>query len=140
MGSKILKKLSAWLPVVLWASMIFHFSSGTIPVASKIFWQDFAIKKMGHVFLFGFLALLVYRGLRMEGVERKKAAILAVVLTFLYGASDEYHQMSTQGREPRLRDVFIDGVGAGLIILTTYCLPSKLSKDIYSFIEKLNLT
>lgn len=139
MRSKILKKLSAWLPVVLWAFMIFHFSSGTIPVASKIFWQDFAIKKMGHVLLFGFLALLVYRGLKMEGVERKKAAIWAIILVFLYGASDEYHQMSTQGREPRVRDVFIDGVGAALVILTTYYLPSKLSKDIYSFVEKLDL-
>lgn len=140
MCAKIIKQLNAWLPVILWAALIFHFSSGTIPVASNVYWQNFAVKKTGHVLLFGAMAILIYRALRMSGVDRKKAAILALVLATFYGASDEYHQMFTQGRESRIQDVFIDSGGAFLVILTTYYLPPKLSKKIYAVVEKLDLT
>lgn len=140
MRGKILKQLSAWLPVLFWAFLIFRFSSGTIPLASSVYWQDFAVKKTGHVLLFGALAILIYRALRMDKVDRKRSAIWAVLLAFLYGLSDEYHQMFTQGREPRLRDVFIDGAGSILVILAAYYLPSKLSKKMYAIVEKLGLT
>lgn len=140
MRGKILKQLSAWLPVILWAFLIFRFSSGTVPLASSIYWQDFAVKKTGHVLLFGALAILIYRALRMDGVNRKKAAIWAVLLAFIYGVSDEYHQMFTQGRESRVRDVFIDGGGSILIILAAYYLPPKLSKKMYAIVEKFGLT
>jgi hypothetical protein len=140
MRKKLIKQLSAWLPVILWAALIFHFSSGTVPKVSNIFWQDFTFKKMGHVILFGFLSLLIYRALRINNVNKKTSAVCAVLLSVLYGGTDEYHQMFTQGREPRLRDVFIDGVGSALIILVTYYLPSRLSKKMLLLVEKLNLT
>lgn len=138
--SKITKQISAWFPVVVWAFLIFHFSSGNVPLASAIHWQDFAVKKTGHILLFGALAVLSYRGLRMNGIDRKKAAIWAIVMAGLYGASDEYHQMFTSGREPRVRDVFIDLGGASLIILAVYQLVPKLSKKMHAAFEKLNLT
>jgi hypothetical protein len=139
MREKIIKQVNAWLPVVLWAALIFHFSSGSIPVASTVYWQDFAVKKTGHVLLFGALTVLIYRALRMNKVNRKKAAIVAVVLAACYGASDEYHQMFTQGREARIRDVFIDSCGATLVMLTIYYLPSRLSKKIYNMLTELDL-
>jgi hypothetical protein len=139
MKGKIIKQLSAWLPVILWAALIFHFSSGKIPVASVIYWQDFAVKKTGHVLLFGALSILIYRAFRMNKVGRKKAAVWAVILATFYGATDEYHQMFTQGRESRVRDVFIDGSGAALVILAIYYLPPKLSKKVYTIVEKFDL-
>lgn len=135
MREKIEKQLSAWLPVILWALLIFHFSSGTIPVASTIYWQDFAVKKTGHVLLFGAMSILIYRALRMNKVDRKRAAVLAVILSTLYGATDEFHQMFTQGRESRIRDVFIDGLGATLVVLVVYYLPPGFSNKIYKLIE-----
>lgn len=140
MRSKIIKQTSAWFPVILWCVLIFHFSSGTIPVASTVYWQDFAVKKTGHVLLFGALAILLYRALRMDKVDQKKAAIWAVILATLYGGTDELHQMFTQGRESRLRDVFIDGVGATLVILVAYYLPPRLSKQLYALAEKFDIT
>jgi hypothetical protein len=140
MSGKFLKQLSAWLPVILWAVLIFRLSSGTIPLASAVYWQDFAVKKTGHVLLFGALSILIYRALRINKVERKKAAIWAVVMSFFYGATDEFHQMFTQGREARVRDVFFDGAGATLVILAAYYLPAKLSKKIYTLVAKFNLT
>jgi len=119
MSNKLLKQFSAWLPVLLWAILIFHFSSGTIPVASSVLWQDFAVKKTGHILLFGALGILVYRALIINGIEKKKALIWAIILATIYGASDEFHQMFTQGREARIRDVFIDGIGASFFTFLT---------------------
>lgn len=140
MRAKIIKQISAWLPVILWAALIFHFSSGTIPLASTVFWQDFAVKKTGHVILFGVLAILIYRGLRTSGIDRKKAAIWAVVLAAVYGATDEYHQMFTQGRGSRVQDAFIDAGGATLVILAAYYFPPKFSKKIRALAVKFDLT
>ncbi len=138
--TRLLKFLNLWLPVMAWAVIIFKFSSGVVPVASNVFWQDFAVKKFGHVVLFGILALLVYRGLTGEGVGKKKAAIWAIFLAFFYGATDEYHQMFTQGREARIRDVFIDGAGAGATIFAIYYYFSALPKEIRLFLVKLGLS
>ncbi len=139
MREKIVKQLNAWLPVILWAILIFRFSSGTIPIASTIYWQDFAVKKFGHVLLFGILAVLVYRAFRINKMNKRNAAIWAVVIATFYGATDEYHQFFTQGREARIRDVFIDCGGATLIILALYYLPPTFSKKIYAIAAKLDL-
>jgi hypothetical protein len=136
---KIIKFLDLWFPVFLWAVLIFKFSSGTVPVASPVFWQDFAVKKTGHVLLFGALAILIYRGLIGQGLSRKKAAILAVIGAFLYGATDEYHQMFTQGREARVRDIFIDGAGAAVIIYLMYRFLPKSSEKIQKFLLQFGI-
>lgn len=139
MAKRILKFLSLWLPPVLWAAMIFKFSSGTIPSASRVFWLDFVVKKIGHIILFATLAILVYRALTGEGVNRKKAAIWAVFASVIYGISDETHQMFTQGREARFRDVIIDGFGAGIIIYLIYKYLDKLPEKVRKFLLKLDL-
>ncbi len=139
MKKKIVRQLSAWLPVALWAALIFHFSSGNIPVASAVYWQDFAVKKTGHVLLFGVLALLFYRSFRINEINRKRAAILAIVLATFYGGTDEYHQMFTQGRESRVRDVFIDGFGASVVVFFLYYVPPQLSENLQVIFKKFDL-
>lgn len=139
MKSVVLKKLSLWLPPLIWSFLIFRFSSGTIPVASTVFWQDFTVKKIGHVLLFGFLAIFIYRALRGEGVSGKNAVIWAIIISTLYGATDEYHQLFTQGREGNVRDVFIDGIGAAVFTFLTYYLLPKLPKKLKIYSEKLGL-
>lgn len=139
MKEKVFKKLSLWLPPLLWAFLIFHFSSGKVPLASSVYWQDFAVKKTGHVLLFGFLAIFTYRALRGEGVGRKKAAVWAFAIAAFYGGTDEFHQLFTQGREARVRDVFIDAVGAGIALLLTYQILPKLPKEFKIIAEKFDL-
>ena len=135
--TRLLKFLNLWLPVILWAILIFKLSAGTVPIASSIFWQDFAVKKFGHFIFFGILAVLIYRGLVGVGIEKNKAAVWAVLSAFFYGATDEYHQMFTQGREARVRDVFVDGIGAGAFIFVIYRFFSFLPKEIRLFLVKL---
>lgn len=113
---KIWKIISLWLPPTFWALVIFKFSSGSVPRASESFWVDFVIKKIGHIILFATLAVLIYRGLIGSGIRRGKAAIIALIFSLFYGMSDEFHQMYTQGREARVRDVIIDGAGSGLTL------------------------
>ena len=139
MKEKILKFCKLWLPPILWALLIFKFSSGTIPESSKIYWLNFIVNKIGHILLFGTLALLCYRGLVGEGVGRKKAAIWAVLMSVFYGATDEFHQMYTQGREARVRDVIIDGIGASLIIYSVYKLVSKFPKKVQIFLLQFGI-
>lgn len=108
-------------------------------MASNVYWQDFAVKKTGHVLLFGALAVLIYRGLLGQKISKKKAAVFAVLLAFFYGGTDEFHQFFTQGRESRVRDVFIDGFGAALAISVLYYLLPKLPKEIRMLAEKLEI-
>jgi VanZ family protein len=136
---KIIKRTFNWLPVIIWALLIFKFSSGSVPKASPDYWQDFAVKKFGHILLFGILAVFLYRGFLSENIDKKKAALWSVVLSTLYGASDEFHQSFTGGREARIRDVFFDGIGASIFVYITYKFLQKLPKKVQSFLVKAGL-
>lgn len=116
MRKKINFFINYHLPIILWMALIFKLSSGQVPSTSQVYWQDFAVKKFAHFSFFGFLSFLVYRSLRASGYNKNKSVIYAIIFTIFYGASDEYHQSFTQGRESRLRDIGFDGLGA--IILT----------------------
>ena len=125
---KIWKLVDLWLPPVFWALVIFKFSSGSVPKASESFWIDFIIKKIGHIILFATLAVLVYRGLTGSGIGRVKAAILALIFAAIYGISDEVHQIYTQGREARVRDVVIDIFGSGTVLFVINKFISRFPK------------
>ncbi len=76
--------------------------------------------KLIHALVYGELATVIYRcGLYQRGW---KGALFAIILTSLYGASDEFHQSFT-GRSCELNDWFADTFGAGLAVLSYYYLP-----------------
>jgi len=120
---KIFKKVNYWAPPILWALLIFLLSNKTIPPASNFYWKEFIIKKSAHVFVYGVLAILLYRALVSEGVNKKKAFTISVIVAIFYGATDEFHQSFTPGREPRVRDIFFDGLG---VIIGGYFARMKL--------------
>ncbi len=101
-----------WLVPLAWMAFIFWLSSQpTLPSAPEP-WLDKVVKKMGHFFLYAVLCLSWMWALRSEGRSRRWVIQVAVVVTVLYGISDEFHQFFTPGRSPRLFDVFIDTMGA----------------------------
>lgn len=105
-------KLGFWLPVFLWAGIIFAFSSLEVNKSTQFYWQDFIIKKTAHVVEYAVLFILLYRAfLNTTSFNKKQAAILSFALVLFYGISDEYHQSFTPGREPKLRDVGFDALG-----------------------------
>lgn len=128
-----------WLPVLTVAGIIFKLSSGTVPKASDVFWQDFAAKKLAHILVYGILTILIYRALIASGMKKKKAIIMAIALAIFYGATDEYHQFFTQGRESRVRDVAFDGGGAVLAMYFTVKILPKLPKDVVEVGKRLEI-
>lgn len=96
---------------MIWAGIIFNLSSQALPQVTGTYWGDFTFKKFSHVFFYAVFGALTYRALVGEGIKKQKAFIAAIILTCLYGVSDEIHQSLVPGREPRVRDVVFDSLG-----------------------------
>ena len=72
---------------------------------------DFVVRKLGHMGVFGILALLLWRALAGATAPRRPWA-WAFALTVLYAASDEWHQGLVAGRHASVLDIGIDATGA----------------------------
>lgn len=128
-----------WLPVILVAGIIYKLSAGTVPVTSNVYWQDFFLKKLAHISVYGLLAAFIYRALVAGGTLKKKAIILAIVLATLYGGTDEIHQHFTQGRESRITDVGFDGIGACVAMFLVINIFPRLPKGVIEFGKRLGI-
>jgi VanZ family protein len=94
--------LRLWLPVLVWAALIFALSS--VPdLGSGLGGWDLVLRKIAHAAEFAVLGALLVRAVRMPW--------LAVVLGVLYAVSDELHQTLVPGREGSVLDVAIDAAG-----------------------------
>ena len=101
--------LSAWLPVVAWAGLIFTLSS--IPdLGTGLGGWDLLLRKLAHAAEFAVLGVLFLRA-----VERP---VLAFLLASAYAVSDEIHQIFVPGRLGSPLDVLIDvaGVADGIAL------------------------
>ncbi len=95
--------VSRWLPAVLWAAVIFAFSS--IPsLSSGLGTWDTVLRKGAHMTEYAVLAWLLVRAARSYG--------WAFGLAVAYAATDEFHQTFVRGRHGRPLDVGFDAVGA----------------------------
>jgi len=133
------KLIRYWLPVIVWAIVIFAFSSFPTGQASGIDWQDFIVKKTAHIVEYGILTLLLYRALKQSGIEKKDAALYSLTLAVFYAVTDEFHQSFTPGREPTLRDVIFDTIGGILAIYSLWKLLPKAPRPLTNWAKKLEL-
>ena len=102
------RTLTVWLPVFVWAAVIFAFSS--IPsLSSGLGTWDTVLRKGAHITEYAILGLLLYRAL-----EREAPALAAGIA---YAATDELHQHFVSGRHASPVDVAIDAVGVSLGML-----------------------
>jgi VanZ family protein len=100
--------LGAWAPVVVWAAVIFAFSS--VPsLSTELGTVDTILRKLAHLAEYAVLGALLCRALRRPG--------LAIVVATLYAVSDEVHQTFVEGRVGAPLDVAIDAIGAAAGIL-----------------------
>jgi VanZ family protein len=99
------RALTVWLPVVLWAAVIFTFSS--IPsLSTGLGTWDTVLRKGAHVTEYAILGALLYRALGREA--------LALAAGIAYAATDEVHQYFVRGRHASPVDVAIDATGVAL--------------------------
>jgi VanZ family protein len=95
--------VSRWLPVLVWAGVIFAFSS--IPsLGTGLGTWDYVLRKGAHMTEYAVLACLLMRALGSYG--------WAFGLAVAYAATDEFHQTFVRGRHGSPIDVGIDAVGA----------------------------
>jgi VanZ family protein len=135
-------------PVVLWAALIFIFSSGLFsgsntstivrPLVQWLF-PDISdpalvlvhglIRKASHFVEYAILALLAARALRSSSRDFLRNHWFAVSLTFvaLYALSDEFHQSFVSSRTASIYDCLIDTAG-GLVALTIISRSYKKSR------------
>jgi VanZ family protein len=100
----------------VWAAIIFVASAQPdltfVPDAAL----DVVVRKIGHMAVFGILALLIWRALAATTSLRRPWA-WAIVATVLYAITDELHQGVVPGRSASAVDVAIDA--AGVLVAVT---------------------
>ena len=103
------RALSLWLPVVLWAAVIFALSS--VPsLGTGLGTWDLALRKIAHMAEYAILAVLLARALGSYA--------WAFAAAVAYAVTDEVHQTFVAGRAGKPLDVAIDAAGAllGLVL------------------------
>ena len=107
------RALSVWLPVVIWAAVIFAFSS--IPsLSSGLGLWDTVLRKAAHMTEYAILGALLMRAFGRE--------LPALVAGIAYAVTDEIHQSFVEGRHGSPFDVALDAVGVavGIFILRLF--------------------
>jgi VanZ family protein len=102
--------LFVWLPVVLWAGLIFGLSA--VPdLGTGLGTWDLVLRKIAHFCEYAVLGALLLRALGRQAP--------AVAAGIAYAATDELHQHFVRGRHAALRDVAIDAAGVltGVLLL-----------------------
>lgn len=100
--------IRAWGPVVLWAGLIFAFSS--VPsLSSGLGSWDLVLRKIAHLTEYAILGALLLRA--------AAAPWVAIALGALYATSDEIHQHFVRGRHAAWYDVVLDTVGVTIGVL-----------------------
>jgi VanZ family protein len=112
------KFLKFWLPVLIWAGIIFWLSS--IPDLESGLKEDFLLRKIAHILEYAILTFLLFRAIAQEKINFVKTLILGIIIAFFYSVSDEYHQTFIQGRQGSLKDIGIDGIGILITGLVWY--------------------
>lgn len=138
-SSILIKIVTFWLPVALWAILIFNFSAHPSAQVSEVHWQDFVLKKTIHIVEYAIFTTLIYRALKNSGVEKKEAGYYAIILAILYASSDEFHQSFTPGREPTVRDVIFDTIGGFLSVYALWKLLPKMPMKLKELAKNLQL-
>ena len=123
--------LIAWMGVIFFMSTdsfsFYHTSRYIVPILHGMFpflpmkaihGMHLFIRKMGHFSEYAILGWLWYRSLQAgDPGWSGRSAFIALLLSTLYAASDEYHQTFVPSRGPSLIDVGIDSTGAAFSLL-----------------------
>ena len=115
-----------YLPVLVWMTVIFLFSSipGSDQRGEPTFWF-YAERKGAHIFEFFVLTILFGRVFWSQGIRSTFLYFSSALFALLFAVSDEIHQLFVFGREGKPLDVLIDSAG---IILAVIILVAVLDR------------
>lgn len=135
------KILFKYLVVLLWMIVIFKFSADPAKISdgksglviemvtflgmdiNGIFGglANFIVRKAAHFTEYFILSLLLINALK-ENYNLNKSLKMAILITFLYACSDEFHQLFVPGRSGKFEDVLIDTSGGLLAVAILKCI------------------
>ena len=118
------KRVLYWGITLVLMILIFSFSAknGTSSAGMSIGYA----KELARIL--SFLGFFTYKAVSCDVKDRKKAVLMAQLISTGYASTDEIHQMFVPGREGKVFDVMIDSCGAFCGIMVS-CITQK-------FIEK----
>jgi VanZ family protein len=115
-----------WLPVLVYAGLIFYFSSlYEIPTMMiKIIPQTL----IWHMIEYAILSILLFRAFINSKNDnfRNNTILLAILIASLYGITDEIHQFFVPGRIFSYFDMMFDFVGSNVILTKNIYTKSKI--------------
>jgi VanZ family protein len=110
--------LKTWLPVIVWAAVILSASNDAFSSSHSQGWLatllgrnvphvvNVAVRKLGHLVAYGILGALAWRA--------DRRVLVALGITLLVAATDEWQQSMTVSRTGTPWDVLLDLGGAWL--------------------------
>ncbi len=104
--------ISNWLPVIGYCALIFLQSS--VPTVAQMPRFPFSDKLL-HFIAYGIMAALFCRAFSSHDRLRRRRGLLflfSVIVTTLYGVSDEWHQSYVPGRDATAGDALADFAGS----------------------------
>ena len=110
MRMTLLRRVDLWFPPVLLMGLIWFFSAQP-SLDSGLGWIDTVGRKLIHFGEYALLSILWWRLFRTSMPDRR-AALVALLVSSLYAATDEVHQSFVDGRHGTPVDWAIDTVGA----------------------------
>lgn len=147
----MLKKLIYIMLIILWANVIFFYSSEvgeksdersmrigafvynkiekTVPemtLGRENF--NYLVRKGGHVGEYFILTFLILGLLSTVNVSIKYKYIISWLMPSIYSVVDEYNQVYVPGRDGSINDVFIDNIGIILAIILFIAAGNKYKK------------
>ena len=110
----------AYLPGIIWATLIFILSSQQMLPGFNISLLDFVFKKLSHMFVYAILYYLLFHAYLITHPTQqlsRKYYLWPLFLALIYAISDELHQSLVKGRSATPRDVAYDFLGMMSVLL-----------------------
>lgn len=112
--------LKAYLPSILWGSLIFIMSDQEQLPGFSISLLDFLLKKLAHMFVYAILYYFLFHAyLSTHKTQQvtKKHYLIPLLIALIFAISDEVHQSFVAGRYANTRDIAYDFLGMMSILL-----------------------
>jgi len=123
MRMALLRRIGPWPWPLLLMAVIFALSAQP-SLDSGLGLLDLVGRKLVHFAVYGLLCFLWWRALSTR-MPPARAALVALLVSSLYAASDELHQSMVDGRHGTPVDWAIDTAGAALVAVRLRSITSR---------------
>lgn len=89
------------------------------------------VRKTAHFTEYAVLGFFTYKAVSCDVKDRKKAVLIAQLISTGYASTDEIHQLFVPGREGKVFDVMIDSCGAFCGIMVSMITKGQRFEHLY---------